>query len=125
MLLLPFIFSLGAILNALLLFAFFRKDFGEITAGFKKTIIDVSLASFAIGAAAYLFLFVFVGIFDTRTFIGIFLQGFTAGVGGIMAGFLVLKLLKNYELEEIIASLRRKIWKKEISVVAPEPEKLP
>jgi hypothetical protein len=53
------------------------------------------------------------------------LQGFLAGIFGISGGIAILKFLKNKELEEIIDSLRRKIWKKEVSLVVSEPEKLP
>lgn len=122
---LPLIFSLGTILNAVFLWLFFQKDFGQITRRLKKTLFEVSLASLIAGVIAYFFLFVFSHVFNLRTFIGIFLQGFFAGLLGMGAGMAVLRILKNSELEEIIASLRRKIWKRKIPVLAAEPEKLP
>jgi putative peptidoglycan lipid II flippase len=126
MLVLPAIFSLGTILNAFFLWIFFQKYFGKISGIMKKTFVEISLASIAIGITAYIFLIIFGGILNTRTFIGIFLQGFLAGIFGIAAGVMILIFFKNRELREIGDSLRRKIRiQKEISVVAPEPEKLP
>ncbi|MFH0803607.1 MAG: lipid II flippase MurJ [Candidatus Tagabacteria bacterium] len=122
---LPLIFSLGTILNAVFLWLFFQKDFGQITRRLKKTLFEVSFASLIAGVIAYFFLFVFSYVFNLRTFIGIFLQGFSAGLLGIGTGIAVLRILKNSELEEIITSLRRKIWKRKIPVLAAEPEKLP
>jgi putative peptidoglycan lipid II flippase len=122
---LPLIFSLGTVLNAVFLWFFFQKDFGQITRRLEKTLFEVSLASLVAGVISYFFLFVFSHVFDLRTFIGIFLQGFFAGLLGIGGGAAVLRFLKNPELEEIVTSLRRKIWKKEIPVLATEPETLP
>ena len=50
-------------------------------------------------------------VFDINTFIGIFGQGLISGIVGIIAGILVLKLLKSNELRETSASLHRKFWK--------------
>ena len=122
---LPLIFSLGTILNAVFLWIFFQKDFGQITRLLKKTLFEVSLASLAAGVSAYFFLFVFSHIFNLKTFIGIFLQGFSAGLLGIGMAIAVLRIFKNSELEEIIVSLRRKIWRRKIPVLAAEPEILP
>ncbi len=120
----PLIFSLGSILNALLLWIFFQKDFGSIVGILKKTLIDVFLASLAIGLAAYIFLAPLSHVLNTRTFAGILMQGFFAGLIGIATGIIVLKFLKNAELEETISILKRKIGGR-VSVIAAEPEKLP
>lgn len=124
MLALPLIFALGTIINTFFILIFFQKDFGKIIPGIKKTAMEMSLASVVMAGVVYISLALFARLFDTRTFIGIFLQGFLSGLSGIGAGVLVLRFLKNAELEEIVSSLRSKIWKK-APVVAPEPEKLP
>ena len=123
MLILPLIFSVGTIINALLLWVYFQKDFGKIFFRLKKTAADISLASLAIGIVAYVFLAIFSDVFDIRTFVGIFSQGFLAGLCGIAAGIFVLKILKNKELEEITFFLKRSIGR--LPIVAREPEKLP
>lgn len=125
MLVLPLIFSLGTVFNTLLLWIFFEKQFGKITEVLKKTFIQVSLTSVVMGIVAYAFLAFFGNVLNIRTFIGIFLQGFLAGIFGLGAGIFILKLFKNAELAEITDSLRSRVWKKEVAVVAPEPEKLP
>jgi hypothetical protein len=125
MLILPLVFSLGTIINTFFIWIFFQKQFGKITGILKKTFIDVSLASIVVGIVTYFFLAVFGSALNIRTFIGIFLQGFLSGIFGIAAGIAILRFLKNAELGEIVDSLRRKIWRKEVSLIAPEPEKLP
>jgi len=124
MLVLPFIFSLGTILNTFFLWVFFQKDFGQIGAILKKTLIDILCASLALGITAYAFLAVFAQVFNTRTFAGIFFQGFFAGMLGIAAAILILFFLKNSELAENASLLKRKFWK-QAPIIAPEPEKLP
>ncbi len=123
---LPLIFSLGAVLNVLLLWFFFQKDFGEVAGKLKKTFIDMFFASLIIGIVAYFFLGLFSEVLDIRTFIGIFLQGLFSGIIGISAGILFLILMKNRELGEVFSSLRQKIFTKtpESIIVGAEPEKL-
>lgn len=124
MLVLPFIFSLGTILNAFLLWIFFKRDFGRISGSLKKTLFDVFLTSLVIGFVTYIFLAVFAELFNLRTFLGIFFQGLFSGIFGIASGALVLRFLRNIELQEIISSFKQKLGKK-IPLAAPEPEKLP
>lgn len=124
MLILPLIFSIGAIINAFLLWIYFRKNFHGDNFFLKKTLFEVLLSSLIIGVVAYIFLLVFSYVFNIKTFIGIFLQGLFSGLAGFTAGFLILKFLKNAELEEIISSLKRKARGK-VPVVASEPERLP
>lgn len=125
MLILPLVFSAGTILNAVFLWIFFQKDFGRISRELKRTLMEVLSASLIIGIISYVSLMIFGTLFDLKTFIGIFFQGFFAGISGISGGILTLFFLKNTELKETIFSLRRKLWKEEIPVVAAEPEKLP
>ena len=78
-------------------------------------------ASVIMGLIAYILLNVFDNIFNLNTFIGIFLQGFLSGLGGITVGIIVLVLMKNDELHEVWLTLHHKIWKaKVIGVDATE-----
>ncbi len=124
MLVLPFIFSLGTILNTFFLWIFFQKDFGQIGFTLKKSFTDALYASLALGVTSYVFLGVFARVFNMKTFAGIFLQGLFAGILGITAAIFVLIFLKNPELAENFSLLRRKLWK-QAPIIAPEPEKLP
>ncbi|MEX2010488.1 MAG: murein biosynthesis integral membrane protein MurJ [Parcubacteria group bacterium] len=120
-LMLPLGFSLGIILNSVVHWISFEKDFGGgFTADVKKTFFDSFSASVIMGAATYVGLNMFAPILNTTKLWGIFLQGFMAGMLGIMAGVLVLLLLKNKELEVVWESIHARFWK--AKVIATDPE---
>jgi len=110
-LMLPLGYTLAVLINCILLWKCFAKDF----VGFTKSLQGVLFHSFStsviMGLFAYLGLNVFDKVFNLNTVFGIFMQGFLSGIIGIVAGVIVLKLLKNKELEEIWQTLHRKIWK--------------
>jgi hypothetical protein len=58
-------------------------------------------------------------LFSMHTFWGVFLQGLLAGLGGILAGLLVLFCLGSRELGALVSALRKKFWK--VDLVDPEP----
>jgi hypothetical protein len=72
------------------------------------------------GYVTYISLNIFDKVFDVYTLIGIFLQGFTSGLVGIVALVIVLYLLKSEELSEVWTTLHKKIWR--ASVIAPDAE---
>ena len=121
-LMLPFAYSVGTILNFILHWFFIKRDFmtGEIF--ISKTFFQSLGASFFIGFVAYLGLNVFSPIFGTSTFWGIFLQGFISGIIGISAGVLVLHLLKSEELKDLAKALRTHFW--QAKIIAPPQEEL-
>ncbi|OGI91536.1 hypothetical protein A2933_01435 [Candidatus Nomurabacteria bacterium RIFCSPLOWO2_01_FULL_46_18] len=121
-LMLPLAYSLGTIINFILLWFFIKKDFVKSEPFILKTFFQSLGASFFIGLISYLSLNVFASIFGTHTFWGIFLQGFLSGILGIAAGILVLYLLKNEELKDLSKTLHTKFWK--VKVVAPPQEGL-
>lgn len=123
MLILPLVFSVGMIFNAIFLMRIFQKDFGEIWLSVRKTFFQVILASVLMGLVTFSSLNVLDKIFNIRTFIGIFSQGFVSAVFGIGVWYMVLRSAKNKELNEIIVSLKQKFWK--TPAIAPEPEELP
>ena len=83
---------------------------------------QVLLASFLMGGVAYFFLRVLDDIFDIHTFLGVFLQGFVAGIFGIAVWYVSLRAANNRELDEIANSLKQKFWK--TPAIAPEPDEL-
>jgi len=119
-LMLPLAYSVGTILNFVLHWIFVKKDFMKKEMFIAKTFFQSLGASFIIGFVAYLFLKVFSPIFGLTTFWGVFLQGFISGILGILAGVLVLYLLKNEELKELIDALRTKFWRAKVVVPAQE-----
>jgi putative peptidoglycan lipid II flippase len=121
-LILPISFSLGVILNAIFLWFYFEKDFGGITKDIIKTFLGVTFAGLCSGVVMYFSLHSFETIFNLKTAIGIFLQGFFAGILGLIAYAVLLWVLKNHEIREVAKSLRKRIFK--AKVIAPEQESL-
>jgi len=120
---LPLAYSLGTILNFILLWIFFEKDFGSMGKKMKNSALQIIINAVFVGAVAYLCLRILDNIFKLETFVGIFLQGFFAGTLGVLAGFVFLKILKNKELEEISIAFKNKLGRKRLTTA--EPEKLP
>ena len=119
----------GSLFNFIFLFFSFKAVFGWFPArGAGRTLFQVFSASAMGGLTAYWGLNIFARLFDLRTFLGIFFQGFFAGILGILATGAVLWILKNPELFEIYHSFKVFFLEKEKSkadmVPAPEPEKL-
>jgi len=121
-LMLPFAYSFGTIINLILLWLFIKKDFMKKETFIVKSFFQSLGASFFIGLVSYLCLNIFSPIFGTITFWGVFLQGFISGIIGISAGVLVLYLLKNEELKELAKTLKTKFWR--VKVIAPPQEGL-
>lgn len=119
---LPFFFSLGSVLNAFFLCLSFGREFGSVWSHVKKNFSQVFFASLLMAVISYFSLSVMNKIFDVKTTFGIFLQGFSAAVFGMVVWFIVLNSVKNKELGDIIDSLKQKFWK--TPVVASEPENI-
>lgn len=121
-LMLPLGFSIGTILNAIVLWIFFEKDFGSLTQKVGKVVFS-SFSAGVIGAfAAYLALNAVDTYFDLNTFGGIFSQGAIGGVAGISVTILVFKMLGSAELQEVWKMMHQK-WTRNKVVIA-ETEKL-
>lgn len=122
MLMLPLAYSIGMIINAVLLFILFKKDFGKHPAPLELTFRHSFYGSVTMGFVAYQFLQVFDNIFNLDTFFGIFMQGFLSGILGVAAGVALLVILRNKEISEIAHALHTKFWR--VRPVAPEKEEL-
>ena len=123
MLLLPLAFSFGMILNALLLYRAFTKDFPMLKGRTSKPFYQTVISSILMGFVAYFSLNFLDKVFDLETFLGIFLQGFMAGSIGLSAWFIILYKAKSEELMEIILAVKEKFWR--APVVISEPTELP
>lgn len=110
-LMLPLAFTLGTFLNLYLHWKAFAKEFTGFTRPLLRTIFQVTSSAIIGGFAAYQSLKLFDNIFDLNTTIGVFMQGLCAGIIGIIVTILVLKLLKNRELQDIKQALHEKVWK--------------
>lgn len=118
----PIAFALGNAINAIVLYRIFKNDFGVKLFTLRKIIAQSVIASLLLGFSTYFTLGVLDDIFNIRTVVGIFFQGFAAGVVGLVVWFVALKILKNKEILEIEASLKQKFWKEQ--TVMPNPQNL-
>jgi len=84
---------------------------------------DSTLAAFVLGVVTYLGLQVTAGIFSLETFVGVFAQGFFAGIFGILVAGVILRTLGNEEFSVIAGTFHQKFWK--MWTLSQEPEKLP
>jgi len=110
---LPLAFSLANIINFLLLLKLFSQKINwwqpkQILKSFLKII----LATLFMGIVSYSFLYILDLFLDTRTFIGIFLQGALAAFGGIMVYCLVMFLLKSPEILIIKQVFLKNVFRK-------------
>jgi len=119
-LMLPLGYSIGTILNGIIHWIGFEKDFGGFSKVVNRTLFQSIGASIILGYVAYLGLNLFAPLFHTDSLVGIFLQGFMAGILGIIAGVIVLFLMKSKELEEAMAAIHSKFWK--TKVIATDSE---
>ena len=109
---LAFAYTVGMILNSVLFWIVFKIDFcKKYPARVGRTMTTSLAASIVGGIAAYWMLQVLDNIFDLNTFIGIFSQGFFAGVVGLFACALVLWAFKSEELQEAWQVMHHKFWK--------------
>jgi putative peptidoglycan lipid II flippase len=128
-LMLPLGYTVGTLINAVIFWILFEKDYGKISLeskSFSTRVIPTLLVSVQAavigGFVAYMGLNTFDTLFDLSTLFGIFMQGFMAGVFGICASCAVFLLLGNQEIEEVWKALRQKITKNKI--IVSEPDKI-
>ena len=126
---LPLGILVGSIFNFIFLFFSFRAVFGWFPgAEAGRAILQIISGSLVAGLVSYWGLNIFSLTFDLYTFFGVFLQGFLAGILGILAFLGILWSLGSRELFEAYHGLRGLFTEKqkgrEDMVPAPEPEKL-
>jgi putative peptidoglycan lipid II flippase len=110
-LMLPLGFSIGTILNMIVLWFVFAQDF---TVSFQKvwrTLGQSLSAAVIMGFVAYYCLNVFSQVVSTATLPGIFFQGFMSGIFSILIGIAILHVLKNEEIIEISKMLPKRIFR--------------
>ncbi|MBI5400495.1 MAG: hypothetical protein HZB12_00025 [Candidatus Yonathbacteria bacterium] len=121
-LMLPLAYSIGMLLNTVLLVYLFRKRFGRFLSPVKDTLVHGSFAALVSGIVAYEFLEVLGLYLNLNTFVGIFLQGLVAGIAGLLTWWLILELMGNEEICEVRTALHRKFWK--AGVIIPDKEEI-
>jgi putative peptidoglycan lipid II flippase len=117
-LMLAFGFAFAQLLNCLILWLNFEKDFKGFSIPLFHTIFNSVSASIIMGFVAYIGLNIFDNVFNINTLIGIFMQGLLSGILGIIFAVIVLKALKSVELEESWKAFHKKFWK--VKTVVPD-----
>ncbi|MCX6716422.1 MAG: oligosaccharide flippase family protein [Candidatus Taylorbacteria bacterium] len=113
--------AIASILNGIVLWILIEKKFSGFSGGALRTFWRALAGSVTMGAVSYIFLNIFDGVFSLDTVVGVFLQGFLAGIIGIASGIFVLWLLKSEELRDIWSTLHKKIWKAKVVLTDAEP----
>ena len=110
-LMLPLAFSVGSVLNLGLHWVSFSRAHSGFSKPVFKGLFHTVGASVIGGYFAYLSLDIFDEVFSLSTLPGVFFQGLSAGVVGMVCIFIVLYGLKSTELRDVLETLHHKIWK--------------
>lgn len=116
-LMLPLGYSIGTLVNMVVLWISFTRDFKVSFRSVFRTFRQSLSAGVMMGFVSYLFLNLFSRVFETTTLVGIFLQAFCSGLIGIATGILILRLLKNVEIKEILKVIPNKFVKPRMVVL--------
>lgn len=110
-LMLPLGYTLGTLVNALAFWIKFETDFshGELFRQTWRSWIGSLGAGVIGGFFAYIGLNMFDEVFELNTVLGVFLHGFVAGIIGAVFAVIILKILRNEEFEEVIATLHKRV----------------
>ena len=121
-LMLALAYSIGTILNAILHWWTFERAYPGFTRPVLSTLFHSFAASVIMGYASFLSLRIFAAVFPLTKVWGIFLQGFCAGIIGLVVLVITLIILQNPELAETWRALHGKIWK--VAVPPAEVERM-
>lgn len=115
-LVLPLAYSVGILISTYLHWHMFERDYPGFTKLVFVTLFQSFSASVIMGYVTFLSLRFFNIFFPLTKAWNVFLQGFFAGIVGIIIGIIVLVLLKNKEIKEVWLTLHHKFWKSNIVV---------
>jgi len=119
-LLLALAFVGGTIIEAALLLVLAGRRFELHIWSLRRQFGQATLAAIVAGVSAYATLLFIVDGINQETFIGISLQGLTAGLMGVTGAILTYYLVGSQELEEIYVSFKARLFKTD--VIAPQPD---
>lgn len=121
-LVLPLAYTFGVLINSIIHWYVFEKDYNGFTKPVLVTIFQTFSASVIMGYVTFISLRFFNIFLPLTKAWNVFLQGFLAGIVGIISLIIVLKILKNNEIKEVWQTLHHKFWKSK--VVVPDQESL-
>lgn len=109
---LPFVYALVTIVGCIVLVLHFEYRFGGFIQRTLRAFVESLFAAIAAGAGAYVFLYLVSPFIVPSTSVSIFMQGFTAGIFGIIVATLAYFGMGSRELAEVFASARARIWRR-------------
>jgi len=115
-------FAIGQFIQLLLMMIVSVRQFQIKYHLLMRLLWQSSLAAFVGGVASYATLLFIVDGVNQETFIGIFIQGFTAGMVGLLAVIGVYRAVQSPELSELGRSFRAKVLKN--NEIVPQQETL-
>ncbi|MBI2507182.1 MAG: hypothetical protein HYW09_01040, partial [Candidatus Niyogibacteria bacterium] len=118
-LLLVLSFSIGSVINAVLLWFGFNRFFKTLDGTLLRSSLQNAVSALILGAVSYGVLRITGGFFDLQTFLGVFFHGASAALSGLISAGAFLWFSGNREIRDITEALGHKFWKSE--AVAPEP----
>ncbi len=104
-------FTIGSVLDCVLLWYVLSKTWSGFTVPLLKTIYKVSASSVCAGFVAYLVLMVLGPIIGLETFFSVGIQVILAGLSGLIVLFGVMSLLQGEEVKEIFLFYKRRMMK--------------
>lgn len=119
-LVLPLAYTIGTIINSVLYWYICEKDYKGFTSRVLPSFFQSFAGSVIMGYVTFISLRFFNMFFPLTKLWGVFLQGFCAGIVGIMALIIVLRMLQNKELKEVWETLHHKIWKAKVIIPGQE-----
>jgi putative peptidoglycan lipid II flippase len=107
----PLSYSLGALINAAVLWVSFERENRGFSADIWRPAVEGLLGALVMGYVAYLTLNATSDAFDPSKTMGVFLHGLTAGITGIIAGAAALWVVGNAEIRDVGSTLRKRVWR--------------
>lgn len=104
-------FSIGTLVNMILHWFIYERAYPGFTRPVLSTFFHSFAASVIMGYVAFLSLRFYAMFLPLTKVWGLFLQGLFAGLTGLIALIIVLRLLNNKELKDVTNTLHHKIWK--------------
>lgn len=122
---LPFAFSVGQIVNAILLWRGLKAAGVKRTVALKRSFLQYLSASVFAAVVAY-FVLAFIGVgVDQTTFIGVLVQGGLAGIVGLAVYGGIMYQLKDPEMLQFLETVKARLKKKtKIIPIVPEQSEL-
>ncbi len=125
-LMLPLAFSIGSMVNVILFWIFFERDFPGMGKEALGTLFHSFAASVLMGGGAYITLNLLAPNLDLNSFTGVLTQGVVSGIVGILVGMSILQILKNAEFKEMTKVFQERFWRRvwKVKIVGGEQTEL-